>query len=105
MLRKPGSSYEAKRSKTLLKVKRMQTEDYRIVNHIPGKGKYINKLGGYTCKTKTGLEFGVGSGLTDEQRAAPLPIGTVITIHFQEFSNDGVPRFPIFKGVAIDKVT
>jgi len=103
MIREPGSAYVPKRSSTLLKVKSMQRDEFKIVGHLPGKGKYTGKLGGYLCTTNDGQEFGVGSGLTDVQRDAPLCVGTLITVQFQELSKDKIPRFPIFIGEAIDK--
>ena len=32
-------------------------------------------------------------------RRNPLPTGTVITYKFQELTNDGLPRFPVFMRV------
>jgi len=105
MLRAPKSLYEPKRSKTLLKVKSFARDEFKIVGYVDGKGKFKGKLGGYLCRTKDGKQFGVGSGLTDVQRELNerLPLGTLITVQFQELSEDKIPRFPTFVGVAIDK--
>ncbi len=48
------------------------------------------------------IEFQSGSGLDDETRAKfwkNPPIGKMITVKFFELTDDGIPRFPIFKAV------
>ncbi|KAE8258760.1 hypothetical protein A4X03_0g4290, partial [Tilletia caries] len=45
----------------------------------------------------------VGTGFTDSHRNNPPPVGSIITYKFQELSQDGIPRFPVFKGIAADK--
>jgi DNA ligase-1 len=42
------------------------------------------------------VQFKVGTGLTDEHREDPLPIGGVVTVRYQELTPAGVPRFPVF---------
>jgi DNA ligase-1 len=103
MLREPASAYVRKRSWSLLKVKSVETEEYRILKHLPGKGKYVGKVGGFECETKEGEKFAVGSGLTDKERENPPNVGSLITVQYQELSTKGVPRFPIYKGVCVDK--
>jgi DNA ligase-1 len=46
--------------------------------------------------------FNIGTGLSDAERNAPPPIGSVVTYRYQELSNDGVPRFPSYVGVRHD---
>ena len=36
--------------------------------------------------------------LTDADRRKPPKIGSIITYRFQEYTLDGVPRFPTFVG-------
>ena len=45
---------------------------------------------------KLGVEFRIGSGFTDKQRIKPPKIGSMITYKYQNLTNAGVPRFPIF---------
>ncbi|CAF5113267.1 unnamed protein product, partial [Rotaria socialis] len=49
-----------------------------------------------------GKQFDVGSGLTMDQRRKAPKIGSVITFKFQELSNNGHPRFPVFLRVRTD---
>ena len=45
-----------------------------------------------------GTRFAVGTGLSDAERSAPPPVGTWVTYRFQELTDGGVPRFPVFVG-------
>ncbi|KPV74029.1 uncharacterized protein RHOBADRAFT_45326 [Rhodotorula graminis WP1] len=99
----PGSEYVHKRSSTLLKVKTFHDAEARVVAHEPGKGKYVGMLGALECVMEDGeTTFSVGSGLTDERRQNPPPVGAVVTYRFQEFTKAGIPRFPTFVGERFD---
>jgi DNA ligase-1 len=102
MLRKPGSSYEVGRSSTLLKVKSFHDREARVVGHQPGAGRHAGRLGALLCELPDGTRFSVGTGLSDDERRDPPPIGAIITFRYQELSEDGVPRFPSYVGVRID---
>lgn len=102
MLRKPGSLYEKKRSSTLLKVKTFYDEEALVIGHKPGKGNCTGMLGALECQLPNGKKFDVGSGFTMAQRRSPPKKGSVITFKFQELSNAGIPRFPVFLRVRSD---
>ncbi|KAJ8292530.1 DNA ligase [Rhodotorula toruloides] len=103
MLRKPGSKYEPKRSSTLLKVKTFYDAEALVVDHEPGKGKYEGMLGSLVCVMEDRkTQFKVGSGLNDDRRVNPPPIGSIITYRFQELTQQNVPRFPTFVGERFD---
>jgi DNA ligase-1 len=104
MLRRPGSRYEVGRSSSLLKVKTFHDAEARVVGHAPGAGKHKGRLGALEVELADGTRFSVGTGLSDDERRAPPPIGSVITFRYQELSEDGVPRFPSYVGVRIDAV-
>jgi DNA ligase-1 len=100
MLRAPGSAYERRRSRTLLKAKDFFDAEARIVGTYAGEGKHRGRLGGYEAvDEETGVRFRVGTGLTDRQRENPLPVGTRITYRYQERNPSGAPRFPTFVAV------
>ncbi|CAF1376814.1 unnamed protein product [Rotaria magnacalcarata] len=101
MLRKPGSLYEHKRSTTLLKVKTFYDEEALIIGHKPSKS-LVGMVGALQCELPNGKQFDVGSGLTMDQRRKAPKIGAVITFKFQELSNNGHPRFPVFLRVRTD---
>ena len=42
--------------------------------------------------------------LSDAEREAPPPIGSIVTFRYQELSDGGVPRFPTYVGVRHDVV-
>jgi len=102
MLRQPGSRYEAGRSSTLLKVKRFQDAEARVIGHQPGTGRHKGRLGALAVVLPDGTEFAVGTGLSDQERENPPPIGSIITFRYQELSDGGVPRFPSFVRVRPD---
>ena len=96
-----------KRSKDILKVKKMQTCDIRCLRIEEGEGKYQGKLGKIICNYK-GYELGVGSGFNDEQREYYYNnpneiIGHIVEVqYFEESKNEKGElscRFPIFKYV------
>jgi DNA ligase-1 len=105
MLRQPGSRYEAGRSATLLKVKRFQDLEARVLRHQEGAGRHKGRMGALLVEMADGTKFSVGTGFSDKERENPPAIGSLITIRFQELSEAGVPRFPSFVGVRVDAET
>ncbi|KAF0686796.1 Aste57867_21418 [Aphanomyces stellatus] len=103
MLRQPRSAYVGGRSNTLLKVKSFSDDEAIVVGYEDGKGKYEGLVGSLKVRNRGGVRFSVGSGLTDSHRRKPPTVGSMITYRFQELTAAGVPRFPTFVGVAIDK--
>lgn len=93
-----------KRSRALLKVKSFVDDEAEVVGAVVGNGKYAGSLGALQCKSKAGKLFEIGSGFSDEQRklywkdhnAGKLPKS--LTYKYFELTEDGNPRFPIFKG-------
>jgi len=93
-----------KRSRALLKVKSFVDDEAEVVGAVVGNGKYASSLGALECRTKNGKLFEIGSGFSDEQRrqywkdynAKRLP--KKLTFKYFELTEDGKPRFPIFKG-------
>ena len=100
-------SYEFKRSKTLLKLKVMNSCDLKIIGFEEGDGKYKGVLGNLICDYK-GCQLGVGSGFSDKQREQIWNnqeeyLNRIAEIqYFEETYNDkgGLSlRFPVFKCV------
>lgn len=98
-------SYEFKRSKTLLKLKVMNSCDLKIIGFEEGDGKYKGVLGNLICDYK-GCQLGVGSGFDDKQREQIWNnqeeyLNRIAEIqYFEETYNDkgGLSlRFPVFK--------
>jgi DNA ligase-1 len=103
MLRQPSSLYVSGRSETLLKVKRFQDAEARVVEHLPGSGRHKGRLGALLVELLGGRQFSVGTGFTDAQRERPPAIGSTITFRYQELTDGGVPRFPSFIRVRTDQ--
>ena len=102
MLRQPGSTYVAGRSGTLLKVKSFRDAEAVVVGYEAGKGRHKGRTGSLLCELPGGKRFNVGTGLTDADRGTPPPVGTTVTFQYQELSEDGIPRFPSYRGVRAD---
>ena len=107
MLNYLNSMYEFKRTKQLLKVKKMHTVDLRCLRIDEGDGRNKGKLGAIIVNYK-GYEVSVGSGFSDEQRSYYWEnpneiVGKICEIQFFEESKNekgGLSlRFPIFKWV------
>jgi DNA ligase 1 len=105
MLRQPGSAYEVGRSATLLKLKSFHEADAQVVSHLPGQGRHHGRLGALLVALPNGIQFAVGSGLTDDQREHPPQIGSLISFRYQELTDRGVPRFPTFLRERTDLVS
>jgi DNA ligase 1 len=125
MLREPKSLYVGTRSSTLLKVKEMLDAEAIVIGRHPGKGRHQGVCGSLECRLHVvdgsnndqnnaqnndqnndqnkKVTFHVGSGLSDEQRKHPPKKGQIISISYQSLTPAGKPRFPIFRGIAIDR--
>lgn len=111
MVKDVDAPYQWKRTKSLLKMKLMDTVDLTVTEVYEGTGKYQGKMGGVYCEYK-GNKLGVGSGFNDEQRQFfwdnPNEIvGKTIEIAYQaETTNKQGQKslsFPVFKQVRKDK--
>jgi hypothetical protein len=49
---------------------------------------------------KAAQRFKLGSGLSDEQRRNPPPVGSTVTYRFRGLNDSGIPRFASFMRVA-----
>lgn len=99
MVREPGSRYEEGRSNTLFKLKVFHDAEATVKGYEAGKGKNKGRVGSLLAVSDTGIEFGIGTGLSDYQRENPPPIGARVTYRYQELTPAGVPRFPSFVAV------
>jgi len=106
MVRVNGVPYELnKRSHSLLKYKDFIDEVYEIIDIVPNDktpthGTIVCELGGITFKC--------GMKMSHEAREEMLLnrdsyIGKQAEVRFFEYSNNGVPRFPVCVGIRNDK--
>ncbi|RAX55200.1 DNA ligase [Helicobacter sp. 16-1353] len=95
VLRHKNKPYIKGRSKYDLKLKKFLSADCKVVGYTQGKGKFINKVGSIICKDKI-MEFKIGSGLSDDFRENPPPIGSIVEYKYSGKTTNNIPRFPIF---------
>lgn len=91
--------YEFKRSKQLLKKKDWMDDEFEIVNVIEGEGNKMGMVGSITCKLPNGTEFNSNMKGSWEYSSEvftnrKLYVGKKATIKFQNYTPDGIPRFP-----------
>jgi DNA ligase-1 len=103
MLRQPGSLYVVGRSMTLLKVKSFFDAEARVLEHQAGAGRHKGRLGALLVELADGTRFSVGTGFSDAERQNPPPVGSSITFRYQELTDGGVPRFPVYISVRRDE--
>ena len=66
MIKDPNSEYERKRSEKLLKVKRFEDAEAKVLAHEKGTGRCLSMMGALRVKhCKTGIIFKIGSGFDD----------------------------------------
>jgi DNA ligase-1 len=95
---KKGAYQEKYRSKNLQKYKEFQDDEFEIIDYTEGTGKEKDLII-WVCQTKDGKTFQVRPKGTHEERKklyknGKKHIGKMLTVVFQELTNDGIPRFP-----------
>ena len=97
MLRKADSFYQAKRNDDLIKLKKYQDAEAKVIAHIKGKGKYQNMMGSLLVENiKDKMRFRIGTGFSDKQRKNPPKIGDIITYKYYGKTKNNIPRFASF---------
>ena len=102
MLHHALSHYRAGRTDTLLKYKRWDDAEARVVGYRPGKGKYAGMVGALLVEDAHGRRFALGSGLRDADRARPPMIGTLVTFRYNGLTAKGTPRFARYQRLRAD---
>ena len=104
MLRNTNSPYEIrKRSKHLQKYKEFKEEEFKITGFKEGQGDAKGTVI-WECITKDKKPFSVRPRGSHELKKKWFKngdkyIGKKLTVIFQEYSKDGIPRFPVGKAV------
>ena len=102
MLHHALAPYRAGRSDSLLKFKRGQDAEARVVGYRAGKGKYAGMVGALLVVDAHGRRFALGSGLRDRDRAKPPAIGSTVTFRYDGLTERGTPRFARYLRVRND---
>lgn len=102
VLQRADAHYVIGRSPTLLKFKPYDDAEARVIAWTAGHGKYAGTLGALVVRRDDGLQFRLGSGLTDAQRRHPPPIGSLVTYRYNGLTAKGTPRFARFMHIRYD---
>lgn len=91
----------------IIKVKQVLSFDLRVVDYVPGKGKYEGQIGSLIVEFN-GQRMGAGTGLSDKQRNIDLFhsqwYNKIVEVEALGYSSDGLLREPRLKGIRHDKV-
>lgn len=102
MLHLADAPYVTGRSDVLLKLKPLLDTEATVIKLVPGKGKYVGKMGALLVETKAGVRFKLGTGFSDAVRANPPPVGALVTYTYRDITPSGKPRFASFLRVRED---
>ncbi len=94
VLHRADAAYRTGRSEVLLKLKPVRDAEAVVVGHTAGRGRFEGQLGALRVRDESGREFLVGSGLNEQQRREPPPVGSVVTYSWRGETSNGLPRFP-----------
>jgi DNA ligase-1 len=100
MLHRRDAPYRPGRGDDLLKLKPYLEGEARVLDHLPGRGKYQGMLGALLVELPDGRRFRIGTGFSDAERAAPPPIGSVVSFKYHGLTRTGLPRFASFLRIA-----
>ena len=95
-----------KRSNQLLKLKDFIDEVYEIIDVVPSER--LPEQGVVVCRAKDGQVFKCGMKMSHEEREYILlnkrgVIGKLAEVRFFEYTDGGLPRFPVYHGYRLDK--
>lgn len=96
MLHHENALYIPGRSNQLLKVKKYEDAEAKVIGYEPGKGKFIGMMGSLKVRASDGMVFKIGSGFSNKQRRSPPPIGSTITYKYYGKTQAGIPKFASF---------
>ena len=96
MLHHKNALYLNGRSEYLLKLKKFDDDEAKVISHVKGKGKYTDVLGSLLVQTREGVIFKLGSGFSDKERENPPPVNSWVTFKYAGKTRNGKPRFASF---------
>ena len=101
---KEGKYEENHRSKNLQKLKKFKDDEFEIVDYTTGNYGKEQGCVVWICKAKNGKYFNARPLGSFEQRKVWYEhgkkyIGKMLTVKYQELTNEGIPRFPV--GISI----
>lgn len=95
-LHRADAPYATGRTGALLKFKPLADAEATVVAHEPGQGRLTGLMGALRVRDERGLEFRIGTGFSDHDRAHPPALGSRVTYAYRGRTALGVPRFASF---------
>ncbi len=104
MIRNDGPYEQGRRSNHLQKLKDFKEEEYSVTDAEEGRGKDAGTVGAFVCVTPEGNTFRARLKATYARRSElfsnpEMWRGKRLTVRFQNLTADGIPRFPVGKGL------
>jgi DNA ligase-1 len=96
VLHRADALWSPGRSAALLKLKPAHDAEATVVAHEPGRGRLAGRMGALRVRSPDGREFRIGCGFSDIERAAPPPLGSLVTYRHRGRTDDGLPRFATY---------
>jgi ATP-dependent DNA ligase len=102
VLRMPGAFYENNRTQSMLKVKEMQDDEFKILDVIPMESR--PEFARVVLCTADGKPFKATPKCSEPHKIEMLKnreqyLGKVGTVQFFSKTKNNIPRFPVFKGL------
>lgn len=96
VLHRADALWRAGRSDDLFKLKPESDDEAQVMGYQPGKGRHAGLTGALLVRTPDGVQFELGSGLSDAHRRQPPQLGSWVTYRYRDRTPSGVPRFATF---------
>ena len=96
VLHRADALWRAGRSDALFKLKPELDDEAQVIGYQPGKGRHAGLTGALLVRTPDGVQFALGSGLSDAHRRQPPELGSGVTYRYRDRTPSGVPRFATF---------
>jgi hypothetical protein len=78
------------------KIEPRQVGKGKVVAHSPGNGKFEGMLGGLIVQIDDGREFKLGTGFSNDTRASPPTVGSIVHFKYHGLTTKGLPRYASF---------
>jgi DNA ligase-1 len=90
------TEYQQKRSKSLLKRKEFQDDEFKVIRIEEGLGNWSGMAKRVVCALPDGREFGAGiKGSMARAKELLHEDHNIVTVQFFAYTPDGIPRFPV----------
>lgn len=96
MLQRADAPRLAGRGGPFYKLKPLRDAEAVVIGYTPGRGRHAGRIGALRVRNQEGLEFLLGTGLSDAERADPPAVGQVVTYTYRGLTRHGRPRFAAF---------